>query len=91
MTDNQRNMQVRSGTANSSAVAACKRLVAEGGVRGLYHGLGAASMRVVPMAIVSFGTYEFVRLQYTKLEEAFELSNARAQQRCLQLTELQGL
>ncbi len=32
-------------------------------------GVGAASLRVIPMAVVSFGTYEAVRLWLTALEE----------------------
>lgn len=32
-------------------------------------GVGAASLRVVPMAVVSFGTYEAVRLWLMVLEE----------------------
>ena len=31
------------------------------GVLGLYRGLGTASVRLVPMAIVSFASYEWVR------------------------------
>ena len=38
------------------------RAVAEAeGVSGLYRGLGTASVRLVPMAIVSFASYEWVR------------------------------
>ena len=36
----------------------------------LFRGVGAASLRVVPMAIVSFGTYEAVRVWLTGLEDA---------------------
>ena len=38
------------------------RAVAEAeGVLGLYRGLGTASVRLVPMAIVSFASYEWVK------------------------------
>ena len=76
-------LQVSRGAAGSSVAAACRAILAEGGVAALYRGLSAASLRVVPMAIVSFGTYEFVRLQYTKLEEHLSLLDARAQERLL--------
>lgn len=69
--------------SSGGVLAACRAIGAEGGLAGFYCGLGAASIRVVPMAIVSFGTYEFVRLQYTRLEEAMALADARAQQRHL--------
>jgi len=34
----------------------------------MYKGLGAACLRLVPMAIISFGTYELVRQQVTRAE-----------------------
>jgi solute carrier family 25 phosphate transporter 23/24/25/41 len=37
------------------------QIVREGGVRGLYAGVGAATLRLVPMAVVSFGVYECMR------------------------------
>jgi solute carrier family 25 (mitochondrial phosphate transporter), member 23/24/25/41 len=71
-----RRMQVSAASAGSSG-AALRAIVAEGGAGALFRGVGAASVRVVPMAVVSFGTYEFVRLQYTKVEEYVELLAAR--------------
>ena len=34
----------------------------------LYKGLSTACLRLIPMAMVSFGTYEFARLQITRLQ-----------------------
>ena len=47
------------------------------GVSGLYRGLGAASARVIPMAIVSFGTYELVRLLVKEVEDACDRAKAK--------------
>ncbi|KAG2501242.1 hypothetical protein HYH03_001049 [Edaphochlamys debaryana] len=53
---------VKGGGSGLAAVMAVARgLVAEGGPAALYRGIGAATLRLVPMAIVSFGTYEAVR------------------------------
>ncbi|CAL8469144.1 g8685 [Coccomyxa elongata] len=65
-----RRMQV----AGSSAAAlgflpTLRDIVRRNGPLALYKGIGAASLRVVPMAVVSFGTYEAVRLWLTALEE----------------------
>eukprot|EP00892_Ulva_mutabilis_P002973 jgi/Ulvmu1/12677/UM094_0034.1 len=76
-----RRMQV-SHTA-TSAVDAFRGVIAEGGPGALFRGLGATTLRVVPMAIVSFGTYEWVRGQYTRMEEARELRAAQQELRCL--------
>lgn len=38
-----------------------QQLMAEGGPRAFYRGLTTASLRLVPMAGISFGTYELVR------------------------------
>lgn len=40
-----------------------------GGPGGLFKGLGAATLRLIPMAIVSFGTYELVRSALIALED----------------------
>lgn len=66
-----------------SPTEALRGVLAEGGVGALFRGLGATSLRVVPMAIVSFGTYELVRAQYTRAEEALELRAAQQEVRCL--------
>ena len=41
------------------------------------------------MAVVSFGTYEFVRLQYMRIETELELRAARTAQRGLLRCELE--
>jgi solute carrier family 25 phosphate transporter 23/24/25/41 len=64
-------------------------IIKEGGVPSLFRGLGPASVRVLPMAIVSFGTYEFVRLHYMRLEEHLELMRAQREQRLLPTSRLQ--
>lgn len=69
-----RRMQVTKGTTGT--LQAMRDILGNGGVRGLYRGLGAASVRVIPMAVVSFGTYEFIRMQYTKWEEWLEIQAA---------------
>jgi hypothetical protein len=51
-------------------------IVAEGGVGALFRGLQAATIRVIPMALVSFGTYEVVRSHYVQLEESWALAAA---------------
>jgi hypothetical protein len=48
------------GQGNVQAVVA--EILASGGPAALYRGIGASSIRVLPMAISSFGTYELVRL-----------------------------
>lgn len=60
-----RRMQVCGG---KDFMGALNSVLAEGGPRSLYRGVGAASMRVVPMAVVSFGTYELVRLWINAME-----------------------
>lgn len=67
----------------TSALDAFRGVIAEGGPAALFRGLGATTLRVVPMAIVSFGTYEWVRAQYTRAEEARELRAAQSELRCL--------
>lgn len=49
-------------------------------------GVGAASLRVVPMAVVSFGTYEAVRLWLTALEESLRQRQAAEEAGMLQQT-----
>lgn len=67
-------MQV--ATQQTSVVNALHGIIAEGGLGALFRGLGAASVRVIPMALVSFGTYEVVRSQYMQLEESWTLAAA---------------
>lgn len=54
-------------------------LLREGGPAALYRGLGAATLRVVPMAVVSFGTYELVRGAVVKWELEQDAAALRAQ------------
>lgn len=72
----------------TGVVQALHAIVAEGGVGALFRGLGAASVRVIPMALVSFGTYEWVRSQYTRMEEARELAAATQEARCMPSSQL---
>ncbi|WIA17191.1 hypothetical protein OEZ85_014074 [Tetradesmus obliquus] len=45
-----------------------RAILAEGGPAALYRGLGAATLRLVPSAIISFGTYEVMRKLLLELE-----------------------
>lgn len=42
------------------------------GIGGLYGGVRASMLKVLPMAILSFGTYEFVRMHLNRLADAME-------------------
>jgi Mitochondrial carrier protein len=79
---------VQVASHRTSVLEALNSILAEGGAGGLFRGLGAASVRVVPMALVSFGTYEWVRLQYTRLEESWALSTAAHELQCIPSSEL---
>lgn len=57
----------------TTVMHALRGIVSDGGIGALFRGLGAASVRVVPMALVSFGTYEVVRSQCMQLEESWAL------------------
>lgn len=72
----------------TSAVDALRCVLAEGGPGALFRGLGATSLRVIPMAIVSFGTYEFVRAQYTRVEDAMQVRAAQQEAASLPLAPL---
>lgn len=69
-----RRLQVQGGRSFWTAVSS---VIAEGGPVALYRGIGAACLRVVPMAIVSFGTYETVRLWINNLESQLDAECAR--------------
>lgn len=69
-------MCVQISSQQTTVLHALRGVVSDGGVGALFRGLGAASVRVVPMALVSFGTYEVVRSQYTQLEESWALAAA---------------
>jgi len=69
-----RRLQVRASSAGTVVAkehlpAALARIAREEGVGALYRGIVPATLRVVPMAIFSFGTYEVVRAAITRLEE----------------------
>jgi len=55
------------------------RLVQEGGVRALYAGVGAATLRLVPMAVVSFGVYEIMRAVLLQAESQWDRHVAELQ------------
>lgn len=63
-----RRLQVQQGGGGLARVL--KEIFAQGGPLALYRGVGAATVRLVPMAIVSFGTYEMVRAMMIALEDA---------------------
>jgi hypothetical protein len=67
--------------ALGSPVVVLQQLLAEGGFGALYRGLGAATLRLVPMAIVSFGMYEVMRQQILRFEMAVDAMQAREQHR----------
>ncbi|GLI63975.1 hypothetical protein VaNZ11_007143 [Volvox africanus] len=68
-----RRLQVTQGPGGLAGAAAVLRgLLAEGGPRALYRGIGAATLRLVPMACVSFGTYEAVRALIVAWEQRQE-------------------
>ncbi|GLC41212.1 hypothetical protein PLESTB_001526500 [Pleodorina starrii] len=58
--------------AGGGVVGVVRALLAEGGPAALYRGIGAATLRLVPMACVSFGTYEAVRALVVAWEEQRE-------------------
>lgn len=78
----KRVMCVQIASQPTTVMNALNGIIAEGGLGALFRGLGAASVRVVPMALVSFGTYEFVRSQYMQLEESWALAAAEEEMKC---------
>ncbi|KAG2432941.1 hypothetical protein HXX76_008669 [Chlamydomonas incerta] len=68
-----RRLQVAHGVGGASGMVTVVRgLLAEGGPAALYRGIGAATLRLVPMACVSFGTYEAVRAAVMAWEQQQE-------------------
>lgn len=69
-----RRMQVNisTNTTGSTFGSAINEIIKENGISGLYRGLGPATARVIPMAIVSFGTYELVKLWIKQMEEVVD-------------------
>jgi len=41
-----------------------RAILEEQGIRGLYRGLGPASIRIVPMAAISFSSYELLHVAF---------------------------
>ncbi|CAI5504137.1 unnamed protein product [Closterium sp. Naga37s-1] len=63
---------VAAGAAKLNLVTVTKAILAERGVAGLYQGIVPASLKVIPMAIVSFGVYESVKFALLQLAEKEE-------------------
>lgn len=59
-----RRMMIAQGSTDAGQILVA--LLREGGVPRLYRGVGASSLRVLPMAVVSFGTYELMRALFTR-------------------------
>jgi len=73
-----RRMQVQGMKGGQIGFVSCaKEIIRNDGLAGLYRGLGAASARVIPMAIASFGTYELVRRLVKEAEDAVDRAKAR--------------
>jgi len=74
-----RRMQVQGmkGGAQLSFASCLNEIVKSEGISGLYRGLGPATARVIPMALVSFGTYEVVRQLIKQLEDAHDRAKAK--------------
>ena len=56
--------RLTSGAATGSGVAVFRAILEEQGIRGLYRGLGPASIRIVPMAAISFSSYELLHVAF---------------------------
>lgn len=74
-----RRMQVQGLGTQLNFGSCLHEVLAKEGVGGLYRGLGAASARVIPMAIVSFGTYELVSRLVKEAEEMYDRKQAEAE------------
>mmetsp|Transcript_41256 Transcript_41256/g.123173 ORF Transcript_41256/g.123173 Transcript_41256/m.123173 type:complete len:383 (-) Transcript_41256:419-1567(-) len=61
-----RRLQVQSGVRVADVLS---ELLATGGPGAFYRGVGAATVRLLPMAVVSFGVYEVVRSAIIELEQ----------------------
>ncbi|GJP31802.1 hypothetical protein CLOM_g15080 [Closterium sp. NIES-68] len=69
------------GAAKQNLVTVTKAIVAERGVAGLYQGIVPASLKVIPMAIVSFGVYESVKFALVHLAEQEERRQGERERR----------
>jgi solute carrier family 25 (mitochondrial phosphate transporter), member 23/24/25/41 len=67
------------GAGGPGALQVAARLLREGGVRSLYAGVGAATARLIPMAVCSFAVYEGMRALLVKAEAALDRAVADAQ------------
>jgi hypothetical protein len=76
-----RRLQVQAAGGGATAVSVVRELLRQGGPRALYRGIGAASLRLVPMALVSFGTYEAVRSLLLQQEQVQQQQQQQQQQR----------
>ena len=56
--------RLTSGAATGTGVAVFRAILEEQGIRGLYRGLGPASIRIVPMAAISFSSYELLHVAF---------------------------
>ena len=56
--------RLTSGAATGNGFAVFRAILEEQGVRGLYRGIGPASIRIVPMAAISFSTYELLHVAF---------------------------
>ena len=70
-------MTLAAGQTEMTFASCLREIVSTEGIAGLYRGLGAASARVIPMALVSFGTYEVVRQIVREVEEAVDRAKAK--------------
>ncbi|KAL6751074.1 hypothetical protein V8C86DRAFT_734268 [Haematococcus lacustris] len=76
-----RRLQVQRGPGGLPAVV--RDVLRQGGPLALYRGVGAATLRLVPMAIVSFGTYEMVRSLLLSWQDMAEAQEAEAEYQAL--------
>jgi hypothetical protein len=82
-----RRLQVAPGGAGGGGQTlrgVLAQILREGGPAGLYRGLGAATVRLIPMAVLSFGTYELARAALLAWETQRDADQRRA--RLQQLT-----
>ena len=57
------------GAGGATAIQVLKQVIAQQGVKGLYRGIGPATIRIVPMAAISFSVYECLVVAF---DEALE-------------------
>jgi len=78
-----RRMQVQQSGCGGGAADIARGIVESNGVGGLYAGIRASLLKVLPMALFSFGTYELVRIQLNQLADSLEEQQiAREGQAC---------